>query len=133
MRTTRNKLNIRIYWAIQAQIYVSTCINRCINGYKDNKDISRELNLAYQNLEMSWSNISENVNRKFISSKIRGNQDLINYLIDINKVIGKYIGDLNDEGSYSRNNNHLEIDRNLGKYYHTKALKLLDKILKEMK
>lgn len=132
MRTTRKKLNLRMYWACQAQIYVNTCINKCINGYKDRDSISKELNLAYQNLEMSWSNIATKTDRKFISSKIRSNQKLIQHLGYINYYISKYIEELNDiTPLYHSKNNHLEIDKDLGEFFIKRAMELLEKILKE--
>lgn len=133
MRTTRKKLNTRIYWANQAQSYITKAINYCINEYNNKDKFSNNLNLAYQDLEMSWSNCSENVTRKFKPSVIRGKQKLINHLIIINQYITKYIKELNDIDSFYYTNHHIEIDRDLGKYYHYKAITLLDEILREVK
>lgn len=133
MRTTIKKLNTRIYYANQALTYTTNVLHSYLSGYNQDDRTSRELNLAYQNLEQSWYGVCENVDRKFRVSKIRGRQNLINYLVDINLNIMKYIRDLNEVDSFYYTNHHIEIEKDTGKYYHTKALNSIKRLLREVK
>lgn len=90
MRTTRRKLNTRIYYANEAVRNIGKVISDYLAGYEVENKVNERLTCAYQNLEQSKFGICENKNYRLKTQKIRSRQKLIKHLLFINHYITDY-------------------------------------------
>lgn len=130
MRTTRRKLNTRIYYANEAVRNIGKVISDYLAGYEAEKKVNERLTCAYQNLEKSKFGICENKNYRLKTQKIRSRQKLISQLLLINYYIGEYCIELSTvkPNPYTYKFN---IDRDFGSYYFYAGFDILKEILKE--
>lgn len=130
MRTTRRKLNTRIYYANEAVRNIGKVISDYLAGYEAEKKVNERLTCAYQNLEQSKFGVCENKNYQLKTQNIRSRQKLIQHLIFINHCVMKYSLEL----ANVKSNNYtykFNIDRDFGSYYFYKGFDILKEILKE--
>lgn len=132
MRTTRRKLNTRIYYANEAVRSIGKVISDYLVDCEIEKKVNEGLTTAYQNLEKSKFGICENKNYRLKTQKIRSRQKLIKHLIFINHCVMKYSLEL----AVTKSNSYtykFDIDRGLGSYCFDDGFKSLKEILKECK